>query len=76
LLAVFMHLLPSFAVLIALGIAWRWEWAGAILFIGQGLFYIFRLGINLDWSASVLIAGPLFLAGLLFLANWILKTRQ
>jgi len=75
-LALFMHLLPTFAVLLALAIAWRWEWIGAVLLIGLGVFYIFSKGIYLDWSASLIIAGPLFLAGLLFFANWRVKTRQ
>jgi hypothetical protein len=75
-LALFMHLLPTFAVLLALAIAWRWEWIGAILFVGLGVFYIFSVGIHLNWSASLVIAGPLFLAGLLFLVNWIVKARQ
>jgi hypothetical protein len=76
LLAFFVHLIPTFVVLLALVIAWRWEWTGVLLFIGLDIFYIFSLGIKLDWSASVLIAGPLFLAGVLFLANWIIKTRK
>jgi hypothetical protein len=75
-LALFMHLLPTFAVLIVLAIAWRWEWIGAVLLAGLGIFYIFSIGIKIHWSASLIIAGPLFLAGGLFLANWIIKTRQ
>jgi hypothetical protein len=35
LLALFMHLLPSIALAIAVALAWRrWEWIGAVLFRG------------------------------------------
>ena len=30
-LALLIHLVPTYIVVIALVIAWRWEWAGAIL---------------------------------------------
>ncbi len=76
-LALFMHLLPTFAVLVVLAIAWRWEWVGAVLFAGLGVAYIFSIaGRGLDWSVYLLISGPLFLIGLLFLANWIVKSRH
>jgi hypothetical protein len=32
-LALLIHLFPTFIVAISLVIAWRWEWVGAILFI-------------------------------------------
>ncbi len=76
-LALFMHLLPTFAVLVVLAIAWRWEWVGAILFVGLGVAYIVSIADRgLDWSVYLLISGPLFLIGLLFLANWIVKARR
>lgn len=76
LLALFMHLLPTFAVLLALAIAWRWEGIGGILFIGLGACYIISFGGRFNWSVYLIIAGPLFLAGLLFLVNWKVKARQ
>ena len=74
--ALFMHLLPTFAVLLALAVAWRWESIGAILFIGLGIYYIISFGGRFDWPVYLVIAGPLFLAGLLFLVNWKVKARQ
>jgi hypothetical protein len=67
--ALAMHLLPTAVVLVTLAIAWRWERVGGILFIALGAFYILSLGRSLHWTASQVIAGPLFLAGLLFLVN-------
>lgn len=65
-----MHLVPTIAALVVLAIAWRWKWVGGILFIALGLFYIILAGSRVDWSAVLLIAGPLFLVGVLFLLNW------
>jgi hypothetical protein len=71
-----MHLLPTFAVLLALAIAWSWERTGGMLFVGLGACYIISFGVRLIWSVYLIIAGPLFLAGLLFLVNWKVKARQ
>ena len=66
--ALVMHLVPTAVVLVALGIAWRWPWVGGFLFLALGLLYIliFREG---DWIAYLLISGPLFLVGALFLSS-------
>ena len=73
-LALLIHLVPTCLVIIALVIAWRWEWVGAILFITLALFFLVSSG-----GESWIISGPLLLIGSLFLFNWIyraqLKTR-
>jgi len=74
--ALAIHLLPTAIILIILAIAWQWEMAGGILFIALGVFYIFSKGLSLDWSASLVIAGPVILAGLLFLIDWKVAARQ
>jgi hypothetical protein len=33
-LGLFMHLIPTFILIIILVFCWRWEWFGAILFTG------------------------------------------
>jgi len=68
--ALAMHLLPTALVMIALAIAWRWERIGGILLIALGAYYILRFGRSFHWTASLVIAGPLLLAGLLFLVDW------
>jgi ABC-type multidrug transport system permease subunit len=76
-LGLFMHNLPSLALLIVLIIAWRYEIVGAVAFILAGLFYIFILLISgfqlymLLWI--LLISGPAFLVGILFLICWLQK---
>jgi hypothetical protein len=73
-LALLIHLVPTYLVVIALIIAWRWEWVGAILFFALALFYLVS-----SKGGSWVISGPLFLVGVLFIFNWKyrakLKTR-
>lgn len=71
--ALAMHLIPAALVVIALALAWRWEWVGGALFIALGLSYT-RMNLNHpDWI--LVIAGPLFLVGGLFLAGWFTRTE-
>ena len=68
----FMHLIPS--ILLTIVIAWKWEWFGALLFIGWALWYVaFMRGF--PWVAYVLIAGLPALIGLLFLVDWIWREQ-
>jgi hypothetical protein len=70
LVALGMHLIPTALVAIALIVAWRWEWVGAVLFFGLGVAYIVSMWGRFGWDTYALIAGPAFLMGLLFLLNW------
>ena len=56
-------------MLIALAIAWRWEWVGGLLFIGLGVSYMV-MARGGPWTWSFLLAGPLLVVGALFLVNW------
>ena len=68
-LALLMHLIPTALVLVALIIAWRWEWVGGLLYIGLGLWYSFMVfHHHPNWILG--IAGPVFVTGALFLLNW------
>jgi hypothetical protein len=40
LLALVIHLVPVYLVLIALVIAWKWEWVGAVVFIGLAIIFM------------------------------------
>ena len=74
-LALLIHLVPTGIVLVALVIAWRWSWAGGLLFIGFGTVYLVMTSGRFHWSAYAMIAGPLFLVGTLFLLNWLFKAQ-
>lgn len=73
-LGLFMHLIPSILLTIAVVIAWKREWFGALLFIGWAVWYVsFMRGF--DWIAYALIAGLPVAIGLLFLIGWIWRGR-
>jgi len=74
-LALLMHLIPTGVILIVLAISWRWEWVGGILFIALGVLYMVMFRERAHWSAYLVISGPLFLVGVLFLINWLYRAR-
>lgn len=69
-LALLIHLIPTFILIIALVFAWRWEWVGALLFTAVALFFLISSG-----GESWVISGPLFVIGTLFLLNWIYRDK-
>ncbi len=76
LLALGLHLIPCFALIVALILAWRWEWIGAVLYGAAGMLYVvmvlmrpLRPTINLNSMVS--IAGPAFVVATLFLVDWL-----
>ena len=68
----FMHLIPSILLAIAIILAWRWEWVGTAAFAGWSIFYITYFQGS-HWSVYVLIAGLPFVIGILFLLDWIYR---
>jgi hypothetical protein len=72
--ALFMHLIPSILLAIAVIIAWKREWFGAVLFMGWAIFYVatFR---EFVWFVYVLVAGLPALIGLFFLAGWVWRKQ-
>lgn len=69
-LALLIHLIPTGIILIILALSWRWEWIGGGMYIALGAWYLFGMGGRVHWSAYLVISGPLFLIGVLFLINW------
>ena len=67
LVALVMHLVPTFIVLAATLIAWKWEIAGGIIFILLGCAYIVMSWREFPSIAQLILAGPAFLTGALFL---------
>jgi hypothetical protein len=71
LLALAVHLIPTWIVLIVLVISWRRGWVGGILFAALGALYLVNCWGRFHWSTYALISGPLFLMGLLFFLGWL-----
>jgi hypothetical protein len=81
-LGLMVHLIPVFALIAVLALAWRWEWIGAALFGAAGLLYAARVvsmsnpvppAMRLIWILT--IAGPAFVIAGLFLANWLKRAE-
>jgi hypothetical protein len=68
--AFLIHLIPAAIVACAFAIAWCWEAAGGLLFIGLSLLYLVRAWGRFHWSAYALISGSALLIGVLYLASW------
>ena len=72
-LALAMHLVPTALVVVALVIAWRWEWVGAVLYFGLAVLYVVVMHERARWDWYLLIAGPAVLVGVLFLLGWLFR---
>jgi hypothetical protein len=76
LLALFMHLLPSILLAVAIYIAWKREWVGAVLFIGWAVWYVVAFRAReFPWVTYAVIAGIPAVIGLLFLSGWIWRDQ-
>ena len=69
LIALFMHLIPTYLLAIVLAIAWRWEFAGGLLFLALGTSFFFHYNNQSNWITHLIIAGPPLLVGMLFLIS-------
>jgi hypothetical protein len=81
-LGLLVHNIPVFVLLAALIVSWKREIVGGIIFNLAGLTYIYLALVrgNVPWyialSWSTIIAGPLFLIGILFIVNWVQKKKR
>ncbi len=78
LLGLFIHNIPALILLIVLIISWKYEIVGGIVFILAGMAYMISVfaSSEFQWymiSWSMIIAGPAFIIGALFLVNWVKK---
>ena len=72
-LALLVHLIPTWIILIVLAISWRWEWVGAILFTALGVLYPVLFWGRFVWYVYLIMSGSLLLIGGLFLLNWLFR---
>jgi len=68
-LALFMHLLPSLALVIALIVAWRKKFIGGIVFILIGAFFLVAFDAYENLVNFLLIPLPPIVAGILFVIS-------
>ena len=68
-IALAVHLIPTTIIVVVLALAWKWEWVGFVGFVALGLLYMWMSRLRFQVIAYLIISGPAFLIGLLFLAN-------
>ncbi len=68
-IALFVHLIPSFVLIVILVIAWRWPGLGGLLYIFFGLAYIAVIWFRINSAIFLIIAAPLFIIGFLFVLD-------
>ncbi|GAB4580040.1 MAG: hypothetical protein Fur0022_27790 [Anaerolineales bacterium] len=88
LVALFMHLIPQFLLIILLVIAWRWERVGGLLFIGLGLVFLVWFGgwdmltgnatgfRAENWFGGLLVPAFVAMLGLLFLTDQLYRRKH
>jgi hypothetical protein len=69
-IALFMHLMPTFGLLIIAALAWRWEWIGAVTFAGFALWYLVMVWGLGDWVGLALLVVMPLIVGVLYLIDW------
>lgn len=74
-LALFMHLIPVFIILIVLAVSWKNEWIGGVLYISLALIYIFASIGKFHFSVFWVIPLPLIVVGVLFIIGWFKRTE-
>lgn len=84
LIGLFMHNIPVFILTAVLIISWKYEIVGGIIFILAGLVYAINMLTHalragpegFPLAPVLLIAGPAFVIGFLFLRAWLRKRRK
>ncbi|MDX1938920.1 MAG: hypothetical protein SFU99_00120 [Saprospiraceae bacterium] len=64
--ALFMHLIPTFLIVLLLIIAWRRVWIGGIGFLILGSYYLYNSWGEIEWAGILLLSVPLFILAILF----------
>ncbi len=62
------HVAPMVALLAVVGLSFRWEWIGGVVFTALAAFYAYLAREH--WTWIPIVSGPLLLVGLLFLWSW------
>jgi len=67
------HMIPAVVLLAVVGLSWRREWIGGIVFVGLAFAYAYMSRRHVTWIAA--ISGPLLVVGGLFLWSWARRTK-
>ena len=62
------HVAPVLVLLVIVGISWRWEWVGGLVFPGVAAAYAYVARDHVSWV--LVVSAPLLIVGLLYLWSW------
>ena len=65
----FLHLIPSFTLIICLWIAWNNRLFGGLLFMLMALMFTVYFGTFREWTSFLLISAPPAIIGILFMIS-------
>ena len=74
-IALYIHLIPTYILVLVILFAWRWPLPGGLLFWSLGFFYLYMTGGKMNPFTYLIMLTPLFLAGLLFIMQDILGRK-
>lgn len=75
-LALLVHLIPSFVLLIVTIVAWKYDLVGAVAFLGVSIGYVLMVGFDRPWSWYAGISGPALVVGVLYVLSWLQKRKR
>jgi TctA family transporter len=67
-LALLIHLIPTFIVVATIILAWKWELVGALVFTALAAAYGIMAWGRTDWWLG--IGAPMMLTGILYYISW------
>ncbi len=70
LIALFMHLIPTFSLLTVAALAWRWPLVGAVACAGWAAWWVAFFGGAFAASVWAILVGSPLLIGVLFVLDW------
>jgi hypothetical protein len=75
LLGLIVHLIPSIVLVVLLVVSWKCEKIGGALFIIVGIIFTIFFNTYKDVITFMLISGPAFIIGILFLISAVKKSK-
>ncbi len=73
LIGLFMHNIPTFLLLLALWLTWKYEWVGSIIYGILGILYLAFFWGRFATDVYFFISGPLIFLSIMYLINWIYR---
>jgi hypothetical protein len=74
-LALLIHLIPTFILIAVIVLSWKYPLTGGLFFLAAGFFYLSQAWGNFQMLTYLIMVGPVWLIGLLFIVEFILSKK-